>query len=100
MAHRHTPGAEERVFAVRYRIDGVLHLRMTQRANASIGRIAHQTHFRHGHSRTTPAARRPDFHPCQRHGNGYRVSCVPGVNGESIVMRLLPKERTISTSTP
>jgi len=86
---------EERVFAVRYRIDGVLHLRMTQpreRFDAVASRIklisgmdiAERRLPQDGRISTRASGMEMDI----------RVSCVPGVNGESIVMRLLPKERT------
>lgn len=85
---------EERVFAVRYRIDGVLHLRMTlprERFDAVASRIklisgmdiAERRLPQDGRISTRTSGIEMDI----------RVSCVPGVNGESIVMRLLPKER-------
>ena len=85
---------EERVFAVRYRIDGVLHLRMTlprERFDAVASRIklisgmdiAERRLPQDGRISTRASGIEMDI----------RVSCVPGVNGESIVMRLLPKER-------
>ena len=86
---------EERVFAVRYRIDGVLHSRMTlprERFDAVASRvklisgmdIAERRLPQDGRISTRASGIEMDI----------RVSCVPGVNGESIVMRLLPKERT------
>jgi len=86
---------EERVFAVRYRIDGVLHLHMTlprERFDAVASRIklisgmdiAERRLPQDGRISTRASGIEMDI----------RVSCVPGVNGESIVMRLLPKERT------
>ena len=86
---------EERVFAVRYRIDGVLHLRMTlprERFDAVASRIklisgmdiAERRLPQDGRISTRASGIEMDI----------RVSCVPGVNGESVVMRLLPKERT------
>jgi general secretion pathway protein E len=86
---------EERVFSVRYRIDGVLHLRMTlprERFDAVASRlklisgmdIAERRLPQDGRISTRASGIEMDI----------RVSCVPGVNGESIVMRLLPKERT------
>jgi len=85
---------DERVFEVRYRIDGVLHLRMTlprQRFDAVASRIklisgmdiAERRLPQDGRTSTRASGIEMDI----------RVSCVPGVNGESIVMRLLPKER-------
>lgn len=85
---------EERVFAVRYRIDGVLHLRMTlprERFDAVASRIklisgmdiAERRLPQDGRISTRASGIEMDI----------RISCVPGVNGESIVMRLLPKER-------
>jgi general secretion pathway protein E len=86
---------EERLFAVRYRIDGVLHSRMTlprERFDAVASRIklisgmdiAERRLPQDGRISTRASGIEMDI----------RVSCVPGVNGESIVMRLLPKERT------
>lgn len=86
---------EERVFAVRYRLDGVLHSRMTlprERFDAVASRvklisgmdIAERRLPQDGRISTRASGIEMDI----------RVSCVPGVNGESIVMRLLPKERT------
>lgn len=86
---------EERIFAVRYRIDGVLHLRMTlprERFDAVASRIklisgmdiAERRLPQDGRISTRASGIEMDI----------RVSCVPGVNGESIVMRLLPKERS------
>lgn len=85
---------EERVFTVRYRIDGVLHLRMTlprERFDAVASRIklisgmdiAERRLPQDGRISTRASGIEMDI----------RISCVPGVNGESIVMRLLPKER-------
>ncbi len=84
----------ERSFAVRYRIDGVLHLRMTlprERFDAVASRIklisgmdiAERRLPQDGRISTRASGMEMDI----------RISCVPGVNGESIVMRLLPKER-------
>ena len=86
---------EERLFAVRYRIDGVLHSRMTlprERFDAVASRvklisgmdIAERRLPQDGRISTRASGTDMDI----------RVSCVPGVHGESIVMRLLPKERT------
>jgi general secretion pathway protein E len=86
---------QERVFDVRCRIDGVLHLRMTlprDRFDAVASRlklisgmdIAERRLPQDGRISTRAGGVEMDV----------RVSCVPGVNGESIVMRLLPKERT------
>ena len=86
---------EERQFLVRFRIDGVLHLRMTlprERFDAVASRIklisgmdiAERRLPQDGRISTRASGIEMDI----------RVSCVPGVNGESIVMRLLPKERT------
>lgn len=85
---------DERIFAVRYRIDGVLHLRVTlprKRFDAVASRIklisgmdiAERRLPQDGRISTRASGIEMDI----------RVSCVPGVNGESIVMRLLPKER-------
>ena len=86
---------EERVFTVRLRIDGVLHRRMSlprERYDAVASRvkliagmdIAERRLPQDGRISTRTSGIDMDI----------RVSCVPGVHGESIVMRLLPKERT------
>ena len=86
---------EERIFTVRLRIDGVLHSRMTlprERFDAVASRvklisamdIAERRLPQDGRISTRASGTEMDI----------RVSCVPGVHGESIVMRLLPKERT------
>ena len=86
---------EERVFVVRLRIDGVLHRRMDlprERYDAVASRIklisgmdiAERRLPQDGRISTRTSGIDMDI----------RVSCVPGVHGESIVMRLLPKERT------
>ena len=85
---------EERAFSVRYRIDGVLHMRITlprERFDAVASRIklisgmdiAERRLPQDGRISTRASGIEMDI----------RVSCVPGVHGESIVMRLLPKER-------
>ena len=85
---------EERVFAVRYRIDGVLHTRMTlprERFDAVASRIKLISGM------DIAERRLPQDGRISIRASGIemdiRVSCVPGVNGESVVMRLLPKER-------
>jgi general secretion pathway protein E len=86
---------EERIFTVRLRIDGVLHRRMSlprERFDAVASRIklisgmdiAERRLPQDGRISTRTSGIDMDI----------RVSCVPGVHGESIVMRLLPKERT------
>lgn len=85
---------DERTFSVRYRIDGVLISRMKlprERFDAVASRlklisgmdIAERRLPQDGRISTRASGVELDI----------RVSCVPGVNGESIVMRLLPKER-------
>ncbi len=86
---------QEQIFVVRYRIDGVLHHRMDlprTRFDAVASRIklisgmdiAERRLPQDGRISTRSSGMDMDI----------RVSCVPGVQGESIVMRLLPKERT------
>ncbi len=88
---------EERVFYVRYRIDGVLreHLNLPrERFNAIASRIklisgldiAERRLPQDGRLNTRVGGQELDI----------RVSTLPGVHGESIVMRLLPKERETS----
>lgn len=85
---------QQRVFDIRYRIDGVLHLRMTlprERFDAVASRIKLISGM------DIAERRLPQDGRISIRASGIemdiRVSCVPGVNGESIVMRLLPKER-------
>jgi general secretion pathway protein E len=88
---------EEHTFFVRYRIDGVLqeHLNLPkERFNAIVSRIklisgldiAERRLPQDGRLNTRVSGQDLDI----------RVSCLPGVHGESIVMRLLPKERQTS----
>ncbi len=86
---------EERLFAVRYRIDGVLHTRMSlprERFDAVASRIKLISGM------DIAERRLPQDGRITARASGtemdIRVSCVPGVHGESIVMRLLPKERS------
>ncbi|MCK5720005.1 MAG: Flp pilus assembly complex ATPase component TadA [Thiomargarita sp.] len=85
---------EERNFFVRYRIDGILYERFNlprERFNAIASRIkliggldiAERRLPQDGRLNTRVSGQELDI----------RVSCLPGVHGESIVMRLLPKER-------
>lgn len=85
---------EEHTFFVRYRIDGVLyeHLNLPrERFNAIASRIklisgldiAERRLPQDGRLNVRVSGQELDI----------RVSCLPGVHGESIVMRLLPKER-------
>lgn len=84
----------EREFLVRYRIDGILHRRLAlprERFDAVASRIklisamdiAERRLPQDGRISMRAAGMEMDI----------RVSSVPGVHGESIVMRLLPKER-------
>jgi general secretion pathway protein E len=85
---------EERTFSVRFRIDGVLHSRLSlprDRFDAVASRlklisgmdIAERRLPQDGRMSTRVGGQEMDI----------RVSALPGVHGESIVMRLLPKER-------
>jgi general secretion pathway protein E len=85
---------EERQFSVRFRIDGVLHQRLQlprERFDAVASRlklisgmdIAERRLPQDGRMSTRVGGQEMDI----------RVSALPGVHGESIVMRLLPKER-------
>jgi general secretion pathway protein E len=88
---------EEQSFFVRYRVDGVLYERLNlpkERFNAIASRIklisgldiAERRLPQDGRLNTRVSGQELDI----------RVSCLPGVHGESIVMRLLPKERQTS----
>jgi len=85
---------EEREFVVRFRIDGVLHARLRlprQRFDAVASRlklisgmdIAERRLPQDGRMSTRVGGQEMDI----------RASALPGVHGESIVLRLLPKER-------
>jgi general secretion pathway protein E len=85
---------EERTFSIRLRVDGVLHTRLTlpsERYPAVASRIklisgmdiAERRLPQDGRISTRVSGQEIDV----------RVSAVPGVHGESIVMRILPKER-------
>lgn len=85
---------EERIFHVRFRIDGILHTRLSlpsSRFPAVASRvklisgmdIAERRLPQDGRLGTRVSGQEVDI----------RVSALPGVHGESIVMRLLPKER-------
>lgn len=85
---------EDSQFFVRYRIDAVLQTRMTlprQRFDAVASRIKLVSGM------DIAERRLPQDGRITTRGGGtemdIRVSSVPGVHGESIVMRLLPKER-------
>ena len=85
---------EELDFKIRFRIDGVLHQRMTQPADR-FAAVASRIKLVSG---LDIAERRlpQDGRLTTRMGGfdmDIRVSTVPCVHGESIVMRLLPKER-------
>jgi general secretion pathway protein E len=88
---------EEHTFFVRYRVDGVLYEHLSlpkERFNAIASRIklisgmdiAERRLPQDGRLNTRVSGQDLDI----------RVSCLPGVHGESIVMRLLPKERQTS----
>lgn len=85
---------EESAFNIRYRIDGVLQTRMTlprERFDAVASRIKLVSGM------DIAERRLPQDGRISMRASGVemdiRVSAVPGVHGESIVMRLLPKER-------
>src|SRR5574340_840219 len=86
---------EENAFEVRYRVDGVLHTRLTQprqRFDAVASRIKLVSGM------DIAERRLPQDGRISMRASGaemdIRVSALPGVHGESIVMRLLPKERS------
>ena len=86
---------QERLFEVRYRIDGVLHSRMTL-PRARFDAVASRIKLISGMD--IAERRLPQDGRISTRASGVdmdiRVSCVPGVHGESIVLRLLPKERS------
>ena len=85
---------EERAFEVRYRVDGVLQTRFTlprERFDAVASRIKLVSGMDIAERRLPQ-----DGRISMRAGGvdlDIRVSAVPGVQGESLVLRLLPKER-------
>lgn len=86
---------EENAFEVRYRIDGVMQARLTQprdRFDAVASRIKLLSGM------DIAERRLPQDGRISMRASGadmdIRVSALPGVHGESIVMRLLPKERS------
>jgi general secretion pathway protein E len=86
---------QEQIFVVRHRIDGVLHHRMDL-PRARFDAVASRIKLISGMD--IAERRLPQDGRISTRSSGMdmdiRVSCVPGVQGESIVMRLLPKERT------
>jgi len=88
---------EERNFFVRYRIDGVLHEHLNlpkERFNAIASRIKLISGLDIA-ERRLPQDGRLNIRVSGQDLD-IRVSCLPGVHGESLVMRLLPKERQTS----
>jgi len=85
---------QERDFEVRYRIDGVLQTRLTQ-SRDRFDAVASRIKLISGMD--IAERRLPQDGRISMRASGaemdIRVSAVPGVHGESIVMRLLPKER-------
>ncbi len=86
---------EEHAFAVRYRVDGVLQTRMTQQ-RSRFDAVASRIKLISGMD--IAERRLPQDGRISIRASGaemdIRVSALPGVEGESIVMRLLPKERS------
>lgn len=85
---------EERTFQVRYRIDGVLQTRFNQ-PRERFDAIASRIKLISGMD--IAERRLPQDGRISMRASGIemdiRISAVPGVHGESIVLRLLPKER-------
>lgn len=85
----------EREMEIRFRIDGVLHHRLSlpmARYPATASRLKLIAHLDIGERRLPQ-----DGHIGMRVAGvdlDVRVSCVPAVHGESIVLRLLPKKRS------
>ncbi len=84
----------EREFSVRLRVDGVLHLRLTQpiaryAAIASRVKLISQLDIA---ERRLPQDGRTSIRVAGAELD-VRVSAIPAVHGESLVLRLLPKER-------
>jgi len=85
---------EERHFSIRYRIDGVLHNRLTL-ARDRFDAVASRVKLLSGMD--IAERRLPQDGRIGQRINGQevdiRVSALPGSRGESLVLRLLPKER-------
>ena len=56
-----------------------------------------ENHFRHGHRRAPHAPGRPDPDPVRGTADEFRVSTLPVVDGEKVVMRLSSSERAVLT---
>jgi general secretion pathway protein E len=77
---------------VRYRIDGVLHeVESPPKRLSAAGDLAHQDHGEPRHRRAPPAAGRRIRLRVQGKEIDLRVSTVPTMHGESVVMRILDK---------
>jgi general secretion pathway protein E len=85
---------EERLFNIRFRIDGVLYKRFTL-AMERYGAIASRIKLVSGMDIAERRLPQDGRLETRVSGNALdvRVSCLPGVHGESVVMRLLPKEK-------
>ncbi|MEE4236494.1 MAG: ATPase, T2SS/T4P/T4SS family [Anderseniella sp.] len=85
---------EESVFHIRFRVDGILHTRASY-ARESYDAVASRIKLVSGMD--IAERRLPQDGRISMRASGeeidIRISAVPGVHGESIVMRLLPKER-------
>ena len=86
---------EENTFEVRYRVDGILQTKMTQ-PRGRFDAVASRIKLISGMD--IAERRLPQDGRISIRASGteldIRVSALPGVHGESIVMRLLPKERS------
>jgi type IV pilus assembly protein PilB len=79
-------------FKMRYRIDGVLYEMMPPPAHIAAGhQLAHQGHGQPRHRRAARAAGRPHRAERQQPADRPRVSVLPTMFGESVVMRVLDR---------
>ena len=82
---------------IRFRIDGVLHERMRHHGRSSPGWCPGQGHGRHRHRRAARAegwSHQPDG---RRSVVDLRVSTLPTVHGEKIVMRILDRASSVQS---
>ena len=78
--------------AIRYRVDGLLRDVMTApQPDRQLGGQPDQDHVRAGHRRAAGPAGRPDPVRGRGHGDRRRVSTLPSLHGEKVVIRLLTR---------
>jgi type IV pilus assembly protein PilB len=81
----------EKLLKLRYRVDGNLVEAVRRRRRSITDRVAHQDSGRTGYRRAAIAAGRSFPHPRLGKEVDLRISILPTVHGEKIVIRLLDK---------